>query len=291
MADESRGGHVPPDVHLPPGVSVDLPGRGTLLVRDTGAPTPDASTLLLLHGWTVTSDLNWFTCFQALAEKYRVLSMDMRGHGRGIDSDEPFELEEVAVDAAMVLDHLDVPHVVPVGYSMGGTVAQLFWRHHRDRVSGLVLCATASSFADTPLERMWFSMFPGAAFLARAASEAVREQIYERSLRVRQRSLGVPDTFFEELRSNDPTAMLEAGSAIGRFNSQEWIGEVDVPAAVVVTTRDTVVAPARQDRLAEAIPHALTLEVEGDHSVVVRDPERFLPTLLTACEHATDTTH
>ena len=57
-----------------------------------------------------------------------------------------------------------------------------------------------------------------------------------------------------ELGRNDPAAMMAAAAALGRFSSREWIGEVDVPTAVVVTLRDSLVPPHRQRKLAEAIP-------------------------------------
>jgi 3-oxoadipate enol-lactonase len=42
-----------------------------------------APTLILLHGWTATADLNFFMCYRALSEHFRVIAIDHRGHGRG----------------------------------------------------------------------------------------------------------------------------------------------------------------------------------------------------------------
>ena len=44
---------------LPPGRLVELPGRGTTFLREVVGP-PHAPTLVLLHGWTSTADINWF---------------------------------------------------------------------------------------------------------------------------------------------------------------------------------------------------------------------------------------
>jgi 3-oxoadipate enol-lactonase len=78
--------------------------------------------------------------------------------------------------------------------------------------------------------------------------------------------------------------VLQAGWSIGRFSSAKWIHEVNVPTVVVVTTHDTVVAPARQARLAQAIPGAEVVKVAGDHGVCVTDPQRFVPALLQAVQ-------
>ena len=80
--------------------------------------------------------------------------------------------------------------------------------------------------------------------------------------------------------------MVEGFRELRLFNAAPWIGEVDVPTSVVVTTGDHLVPPARQRKLAEAIPGARVLEVDGDHDVCVSGPRRFVPALVEACRWA-----
>ena len=87
-----------------------------------------------------------------------------------------------------------------------------------------------------------------------------------------------------ELDRNDPAAVLQAGAAIGSFDARGWIGSVDVPTAVVVSTEDQVVDPRHQLSLARAISGASVHPVSGDHGVCVARPELFVPTLVDACE-------
>ena len=75
---------------------------------------------------------------------------------------------------------------------------------------------------------------------------------------------------------------MEAGFSLARFDSSAWIGEVDVPHAVVVTTRDAAVVPARQRRLAAALPDPSVHEADIDHAGCVTRPKRFVPVLLDA---------
>ncbi|HUR17824.1 MAG TPA: alpha/beta fold hydrolase [Acidimicrobiales bacterium] len=117
---------------LPPGRTVDLPGRGRTFVREAAGPA-GAPTLLLLHRWTVTADLNWFTAYEPLSRHFRVIALDHRGHGQGIRSWKPFRLEDCADDDAALAQVLGIDRLIPVGYSMGGPVAQLLWRRHRHR--------------------------------------------------------------------------------------------------------------------------------------------------------------
>ena len=78
--------------------------------------------------------------------------------------------------------------------------------------------------------------------------------------------------------------MLQAGAAIGGYDARAWIGAVDVPTAVVVTTEDRVVDPRHQLSLSRSIVGASVHPVPGDHTVCVARPRLFVPTLVEACE-------
>ncbi|HMC51668.1 MAG TPA: alpha/beta hydrolase [Acidimicrobiales bacterium] len=240
--------------------------------------------MVLLHGWTVTADLNWFPSYAALGRRFRVLALDQRGHGRGVRSWRPFTLEDCADDVAALAKALQIERLVPVGYSMGGPVAQLLWRRHRDLVSGMVLCATARSFASTrPIERLFFSSLFGLGMAARATPPRVRRRLSGTVLRRRLDGAPLERWAMEQLRRGDPGTILQAGSALGAFSSHRWLGGVDVPTAVVVTTQDALIDPRRQLALARAIPDSRVFPVDGDHGVVVTDPRRFVPVLVDAC--------
>ena len=277
----------PPVVGLAPGEAVVLPGRGTTWVRDLPGPTPDAPVVLLLHGWTVTADVNWSTSYLALQRRFRVLAMDHRGHGRGIRSLRPFRLEDCADDAAALCQELGVERIVACGYSMGGPVAQLLWRRHRDLVGGLVLCATGRHFGNDPQRaRILAISLLGASLASRAVSPLVRAKLVGRLLDARIGDDPRLAWAGDQVRVNDPAAVLQAGAALAGFDSRAWIGEIDVPTGVLITTGDQVVAVSRQRALAAAIPDARVEEVAGGHSVVVEAPHLFVPSLVRSCTHA-----
>lgn len=267
---------------LPPGRTIDLPGRGQTFARIAEGPA-GAPTLLLLHGWTANADLNWFRCFAPLSRRFNVVAIDHRGHGRGIRTHRPFSLSDCADDAAALVRELGLTSVIAVGYSMGGPIAQLLWRRHPDLVDGLVLCATSRNFGRSVPERAMFTGLLGLSGVAKLTPGALRRQVAGRIFgsSFEQSPLGA--WLADELKRNDPSTVLQAGWSIGRFSSADWIGSVDVPTAVVVTTQDRVVSPRRQLRLAESIPGAEVIRVAGDHGVCVMDPGRFVPALLDGC--------
>lgn len=262
---------------------VELQGRGRTSVREVHGPSPDAPTLILLHGLAATGRLNWFTSLSTLAQRYRLIVVDHRGHGRGIRTHR-FRLADCADDAIAIADVLGVESAIAVGYSMGGPIAKLCWNRHPDRVRGLVLCATANHFMRPEASGAAAAVFPGIVVTARLAPKFFLNRIVEGM------TLGINDEerrrrAIEEMSSTDAATVMQAARATIRFSSRDWASNIDVPTAVVITTKDMLVSPKRQYRLAESIPNAKIFRVPGDHLACVRSAGRFVPTLLKACDY------
>lgn len=282
VADPGPETSAPATPTLPPARFVDLGERGPVMVRDFGR-RDGAPTLVLLHGWTATADLNWFRVYQTLGEHYRVIAFDHRGHGTGLRSRKPFRLEDCADDAVDIAASLGVERFVPVGYSMGGPIAQLVWRRHHDQVEGLVLCATAPIFIERREEKWGFRGLTSLATMARLAPEQTRVWMTEQ-LYLSRKSSKWDAWAMREAASHDWRMVLEAGKALGRFSSVDWLHEVDVPVSTVLTMRDPVVPLRRQVKLFELIPGAEAFRVDGAHDAVVTNADRFGPTLVRAVD-------
>jgi 3-oxoadipate enol-lactonase len=265
---------------LPPGRALELPGRGQTFIREVQGP-PGAPVIFLLHGWTATADLNWFTAFDTLGEHFRIIAPDHRGHGKGISSKNPFRLEDCADDVAAIADVLGINTFIPVGYSMGGTIAQLVWKRHESRVRGLVLCSTAASFAVSREEKLSFLGLTGLAALARLTPKQTIEWLTEQ-LYMQRKGEGLEPWAIEQMASHDWRKILEAGSAIGNFDSTSWLKDVDVPTSVVITTNDQVVAVDRQQRLIELLDDVDAHFIDGAHNAVYTDHRTYVPMLLAA---------
>jgi pimeloyl-ACP methyl ester carboxylesterase len=241
-----------------------------------------APTVILLHGLGATAALNWYPVFAPLARHYRVVALDHRGHGHGMRTGHNFRLRDVADDVAALADVLGIDRFVPIGYSMGGPIAQLLWLRHRDRVEGLVLCATSRNFRGHPRDQLMFATLPVAALALRAPGAPLVWNGGERVLG--ERLAGPPYKAWAqtELRLHDPTAIVAAAAEIGRFTSHDWVSSIDVPTSVIVHTRDQLVPARRQWKLAAAIAGCETFVVDGDHFAVARRPDIFVPALLDA---------
>jgi pimeloyl-ACP methyl ester carboxylesterase len=272
-----RGSTWPPDlpVPMPPARTVAVRGRGEFFLRDTGGEGP---AVMLLHGWMASADLNWHGAYGDLsAAGYRVLAIDHRGHGRGLRPLVPFRLSDCADDAAAVLRELDLAPALVVGYSMGGAIAQLVARDHPDVVRGLVLSGTAQHWQDGETRRVWRAMGALGLMLSVAPRWSWRSGF---------RRVGLeesPQTAWplSEMLRHQARDLAEAGRELGRFDSRPWLPSVDVPGAVVLTTRDTAVVPSKQRELASALG-APIFEAPITHLQITTRPDRYNPALLEA---------
>jgi 3-oxoadipate enol-lactonase len=235
---------------------------------------------MLLHGWMASADLNWCGAYGDLFQAgYRVLAIDHRGHGRGLRPLERFRLADCAHDAAAVLAQLDLAPALVVGYSMGGAIGQLLARDHPDVVSGLVLSGTAQHWQDPQTRRVWRAM----ALLGMTLALAPRA-----SWRWGFKRVGLPNSqetawLHSEMMRHSASDLAEAGRELGRFDSRPWLGSVEVPVAVVITTRDDAVPVPKQRELAAA-SSARVFEAPIRHLGIVAQASEYNPALLAALE-------
>jgi 3-oxoadipate enol-lactonase len=269
-----------------PGVvtrTMDLPGRPGSTVWDI--PGPDgAPALVLLHGVALNARLNWSGAVETLSRRHRVLLLDQRGHGTAPPCS-TFRLEDCADDVAALADHLGIDRLTPVGYSMGGLVAQLVWQRHRELVAGLVLCSTSRNMSGALWEQSAAFVMPGlvAAAMWMPGARAMRADLFGPALLDHDNDPTDRQWALGEMRRTSLVDAFAAMQAVCEFSSHSWIGSVDVPTAVVVTRHDRVVAPGRQRKLARALPDSTVIELEGGHDVFLGSPRRFAAAVDAAC--------
>ena len=263
---------------------IELPGRGTTRVWECAGP-PGAQTLMLIHGVTFTAELNWAKVFAPLARHFRVVAADLRGHGDGIRADSRFRLEDCADDVAALAGVLGIGGFTAVGCSMGGMVAQLLYRRHAALVSGLVLCSTARDVRWSPAEQMAALAAPttAAALQWNPLLHFMTAKVFGEVLLGRLDDPATGRWARAQLSRTTLATAVSAIRAVCEFTSASWISQVDVPAAVVVTTRDQIVPPGRQLELARAVPGASVHEVDAGHGACITAPQLFAPALLQAC--------
>ncbi|HET9426940.1 MAG TPA: alpha/beta hydrolase [Allosphingosinicella sp.] len=132
----------------PPGQMVELNGiRMHYQVRGTGEP------LLLLHGFGACG-ADWAEVADVLAEDYRVIIPDLRGHGWSTNPSDRFTMRQSSEDIAALLDHLGLQRVKAMGISAGGMNLLHLATREPDRIETLVLIGASTHFPQQTIDIM-----------------------------------------------------------------------------------------------------------------------------------------
>jgi pimeloyl-ACP methyl ester carboxylesterase len=103
--------------------------------------------LLLLHGFGGCSQ-NWHPFTAKLAEHYRLILVDLRGHGYSSNPENTFTHREAADDVFLLLEKLGVEHFSAMGMSTGGMTLLHMATSQPNRIDSMVLISTTSHFTD-----------------------------------------------------------------------------------------------------------------------------------------------
>jgi 3-oxoadipate enol-lactonase len=232
------------------------------------------TALLLVHGFPLDRRL-WAAQVDPFANMTRVISPDLRGHGRSQVVPGPFTMEQHADDLAALLDHLKVRQTVVAGLSMGGYVAFAFWRRYPQRVRGLILADTraepdgaaaragrdaamvtvqqmgAAAYADEMLPRLLAPANLADAKIAGAALKMMAEQPVE----------GIIGAL---------------GGLRDRTDSRDTLPTITVPTLVIAGDVDVITPPADARALTAAIPGArLVVIPKAGHLSPLENPRAF----------------
>ena len=246
-------------------------------------------TILLFPTWEIVHSRAWKCQIPYFSRHCRVVTFDRRGNGR---SDRPgdvsaYDRRATADDALAVLDEAGADRVVVVSWCCAGDDLVLAVEHP-ERVAGLVLIAPDLLLTDDPAEEegpypfdeepatlagwakwnrhYWLRDWPG--FLEFFFSQVFTEP---HSTKPTEDAIGWGG-------QTDPQTMtlgMEAEWPNDRENALRLCAQVRCPTLVIQGTQDAIVGPARGAAVAEAIPHAQLITLEGcGHAPHLRDPVR-----------------
>lgn len=111
----------------------------------------DGEPLLLLHGFGSCA-ADWSAIAEAFADRYRVISLDARGHGRSTDPGEQFTHAQAAEDVRALLDALKIERVRAIGYSSGGMTLLELASRHPQRVQRMAVVGAAHRYPQQALD-------------------------------------------------------------------------------------------------------------------------------------------
>jgi pimeloyl-ACP methyl ester carboxylesterase len=274
--------------------TADIAGS-TLHYVDYGDPGPDGLVFVLSHGlggrWQ-----HWRENIPELAEHGRVVAVDLPGFGRSGRPARGYSFDAFADVIAELVQQLDLPKVVLVGHSLGGPVAVRFAHRHPELVDAIVLAAgTVQGFAAAlGLQRPRQSVLrqPATALATYfevltaglPAPAFVRRQLIRRPWLRRlflwpylHRPAALPsDSVALLVDGVGARGVLPLARAAGRLRREHWLTEVSCPVLAIGADHDAVAPLASLAELAESVPSARTVVLEGTgHMVMLERASAF----------------
>jgi 3-oxoadipate enol-lactonase len=210
-----------------------------------------------------------------LGAGFRVLRLDMRGHGGSDVVAGDYSMEQLAGDVAAALEVLGVRQVHYIGLSIGGMIGQAFALGHAARIKSLMLCDT---MPQTPAgaKELWV---PRIDAVRKANSlvplaDSTMERWFTNAFKPRnsQRWQQIRDT----VAATPPQGFLGCAAAILNFDFTARLSSIRLPALVVCGADDPGTPPAGNRRIAESIPGARYEEIAASrHFPNVEQAETF----------------
>lgn len=262
-----------------------------LHVRDFGPR--GAPSILLIHGWS-QHHLCWAKQFESpLAEEFRLVAMDLRGHGQ---SEAPPDAESYttgelwADDIAAVISALELTSAILVGSSYGGFVIGDYLRSYGDgSIGGVNLVSGAIGIGPS-----WFGSLIGGDFVKYAPpATSDDQQVVLDSLQSLLHRCVVKDLPREDLELAMGWMMLTPAYVRGHLISRDEDFRPDYarlrkPLLLSYGAADTIVLPAMVEAIRRVCPHSRTSEYEGTgHFPFLEAPERFNQELAAFAREAT----
>lgn len=232
-------------------------------VRIWYAEFGDGEPVILLHGGLANSNY-WGNQVRALQDRYKLIVMDSRGHGRSTRNDTPYSYDLMASDVIGLMNFLNIRKAAVVGWSDGAIIGLDIAMKHADRLTKLFAFAANSSpsgVAETSHSAVFNT------FVARVESEYGKLSPTPNEYR----------SFLAQIKN--------------MWRSQpNWTADqlhaITVPTWIVDGDHDEAIKRENTEFMAAHIPNAgLLLEPEVSHFSFLQDPEQFSADVLHFLDH------
>jgi 3-oxoadipate enol-lactonase len=233
---------------------------------------PAEAPVLVLGSSLGTTGAMWDDNIPALSARFRVLRYDARGHGSSPAPQGPYSIDEIGTDVLALLDRLELERFSFCGLSLGGMTGMWLASEVPERVERLVLCCTVPHF---PPPELWNERIE----TVRAEGiEPMVEPALERWLppEVRAARPEAEGHLRALIRSTASEGYAGCCEAIRDMDLRDRLPRIEAPTLVVAGSHDPSTPAEKVRPIAEAIPSARYVELEGAaHIANMARPEDF----------------
>ena len=243
----------------------------TIAYSDRGTGLP----IVFLHAFPLNRTM-WAAQEEALSLQFRVITVDLRGHGESGAPLWRYTLEQSADDVNALLDQLSIQRAIFVGLSMGGYILFAFYRKYAASVKGLILADTKAQ-ADTvegkegrfQMAQTAYTQGPSA-----IASLMIPKLLAPQTIQTRP---GLVQHVRAMIENNQVSGIGGGLMAMAeRPDSVPLLKQITCPTLIIVGELDQATPPSDARLMADHIPNArLAIISNAAHLVNIEQPEAF----------------
>ena len=244
--------------------------------EETGKGRP----LVMLHGWSM-SGLVWR--FQKeLAANCRLILLDLRGHGRSSAPLGGLSLNDLVVDVVALFERLDLTNAILLGWSLGSQAALAVFPHLRERLAGLVLVGATPRFTATAGYPYGLpaTTLRGMGLRLSKAFNRTMEEFFRGMFAEGELSHEREDRINREIALEgglpEPAVAHATLDILASTDLREKLPAIDRPVLLIHGSADTICPPGAARYLAEWLPDARLVELDGaGHAPFLSRPDEF----------------
>jgi len=245
-----------------------------LYYEDRGEGIP----ILFVHGWT-SNNWMWFNQVDYFTEKYRVITIDLKGHGA---SDKP-KAEYLMKDFASELDIfvskvIGKEKFVLVGHSMGGMIVLTYAvnKQYATKLKALILCGTTYKMGNPVLSQIVNKFKEGILKYDRATGEIISKLAYFRKFAQEHKEIIQRNTE-EGLKCPDYVAIATLDAFVNKYDIEKKLPSISIPTLILVGDRDAMILPDNSGRMQLLIQNSSlkTIGPQVGHCLQIERPTEF----------------
>ncbi|MDX1707183.1 MAG: alpha/beta hydrolase [Desulfobacterales bacterium] len=233
--------------------------------------------LVMIRGVGSNVD-HWYDQVPALSRKFQLLVFDNRGIARSSDPGGPFSIRDMAADTIALMDAVGIKKAHVLGYSMGGMVAQEMAVNYPQKIAGLILVATDCGIslrirAQPEVTRLFSEMIRlGTEEAKLAAARCLfANQTFENNPQVIQHYADVSQRFPATQKM-----LAKQWAAVTQHDACDRLQGISSPTLAITGSEDVLIPPQNAAVLAERIPHAQMISIDGGgHLFLIEQPRQF----------------
>ncbi len=255
--------------------------------------------VVLIHGAWASHEW-WKEQIPVLSTRYRVLALDVRGHGRSSRLRRPSSVKKFSEDLHELLTHLNVEEAALIGWSMGGLISLQYTVDHPEVVRALVLIASRAhkkrrgydplkEYLEKLAETMAFSLSSPFEFFMALDNKEYYMREFRREVEdmfTEKASEELIDWAMRAIQVNSPEDLVNVSLSIKDFDLSAKLSEIKVPTLIIAGGRDRMVPLSLTEKLKEIPNSEMVVFPDAGHYLLLEEPEKVNACLMSFLQKA-----